>query len=133
MLDSVVESGTALMAALPPMKPQCPVFTTPQAGHALSDMTLTAVLRRLNDQRRARGLQPWTDPVQGHRAIVPAGFRESFRSWAVQTQELLDGAGYLLSALSEESMQSQGRTSGFERAKRALEAWARHCRHATET
>lgn len=125
------KAALRLMAALPPMKPQCPVFTTPQAGYTLSDMTLNAVLRRLNDQRRARGLQPWTDPVQGHRAIVPAGFRDCFRSWAAQTQEHHDGAGYLLSGPSEESMQSQGRTSGFERAKRALEAWARHCRHAT--
>jgi len=121
-----------LTAALPPMGPQCPVFATPQTGHALSDMTLTAVLRRLNDQRRARGLQPWTDPGQGHRAIVPAGFRETFRSWATQTQEHLDGARYLLSASSDASTQSRGRTSGFKRARRALETWARHCRHAIE-
>lgn len=122
-----------LTAALPPMGPQCPVFATPQTGHALSDMTLTAVLRRLNDQRRARGLQPWSDATQGHRAIVPAGFRESFRSWAAQTPEHVDGAGYLLSTPSEEPPPTPGRASGFERAKRALEAWARHCRRLTET
>lgn len=122
-----------LTAALPPMGPQCPVFATPQTGHALSDMTLTAVLRRLNDQRRARGLQPWSDATQGHRAIVPAGFRESFRSWAAQTPEHVDGAGYLLSASSEGSTPTQGRASGFERAKSALEAWARHCRRVTDT
>lgn len=121
-----------LLSALPAMGPQCLAFATPRAGHALSDMTLTAVLRRLNDQRRARGLQPWTDTARGHRAIVPAGFRESFRSWAAGTQEHLDGAAYLLSARSEESTPTQGRAPDYERARRALEAWARHCKHLTE-
>lgn len=126
------KTALRLVAAMSPMGPRCPVFTTPQAGHALSDMTLTAVLRRLNIQRQARGLQPWTDATQAHRAIVPAGFRESFRSWAAQTPEHLDGAGYLLSAPSAQSTSTQGRDQGFERARRTLEAWARHCRSKTE-
>ncbi len=122
-----------LVTAIPPVGPQGLVFTTPRASQALSDMTLTAVLRRLNDQRRARGLQPWTDPVQGHRAIVPAGFRGSFRSWAAPTQQHLDGAGYLLTAPSNETTPTPGRSPGFELAKRALEAWARHCKCIIET
>lgn len=121
-----------LLATLLPAGPQSLVFTAPRACHALSDMTLTAVLRRMNNQRRARGMQAWTDSMQSNREIVPAGFRVTFRSWAAQTQEHLEGARYLLSAPSEASTPAQGRASGFEGAKRALEAWARHCRHATE-
>ena len=121
-----------LLATLLPAGPQSPVFTAPRACHALSDMTLTAVLRRMNEQRRARDMLAWTDSMQGNREIVPAGFRVTFRSWAAQTQEHLEGARYLLSAPSEASTPAQGRASGFEGAKRALEAWARHCRHATE-
>jgi integrase len=122
-----------LLATLRPAGPQSPVFTTPRAGLALSDMTLTAVLRRMNDQRRARGMHAWTDSMHGNREIAPAGFRATFRSWAAQTQVHLEGAGYLLSAPSEASTPAHARASGFERAKRALEAWARHCRHATES
>jgi integrase len=122
-----------LLATMVPAGPQSPVFTAPRTGHALSDMTLTAVLRRMNDRRRARDVQAWTDSMQGSREIVPAGFRTTFRSWAALTQEHIEGARYLLAAPSETSAQGQARASGFEHAKRALEAWARHCRHATKT
>lgn len=121
------KAALRLLAGVPPSGPQGLVFTTPRTGQALSDMSLTAVLRRLNDQRRARGLQPWTDPVSGHRAIVPAGFRESFRSWAAQTPEHLDAAGHLLSAHSDQSAPTPTRSPGLDRAERVLETWSRHC------
>ena len=122
-----------LLVALPDVGPQSAVFTTPRSGHALSDMSLTAVLRRMNDQRRARGLQPWTDSAQGNREIVPAGFRESFRSWAAQTLKHSKGASYLLATPPMEPARTQGQDSSVELTKRALEAWARHCRHAIDT
>jgi hypothetical protein len=122
-----------LLEALPHTGPHSAVFATPRAGQGLSDMSLTAVLRRMNDQRGARGLQPWTDSTQGNREIVTAGFRETFRSWAAQTQEHVKGARYLLSASPKECVPTQGQASGVDPIKRALEAWARHCRHVTET
>lgn len=121
------KAALRLLADVPPSGPQGLVFTTPRTGQALSDMSLTAVLRRLNDQRRARGLPAWTDPASGHRVIVPAGFRESFRSWAAQTQEHLDGAGHLLSATSNQSTATPRQCPDLDRAERALEAWSRHC------
>lgn len=121
------KAALRLLANVHHSGPQGLVFATPRTGQALSDMSLTAVLRRLNDQRRARGLQPWTDPVSGHRAIVPAGFRESFRSWAAQTPERLDAAGHLLSAHSDQSAPTPTRSPGLDRAERVLEAWSRHC------
>lgn len=120
-----------LLSTLPQMGPQFPAFTAPRTGQALSDMALTAVLRRLNVQRCARGLQAWTDPTQGDRAIVSAGFRESFRSWAAQSEEHRDGAGHLFSSPSEAMTSRKGHAPGLERARRALEAWARHCMSLT--
>jgi integrase len=127
------KAAQRLLSALPQMGPQFPVFTAPRSGQALSDMALTAVLRRLNDQRCARGLQPWTDPTQGDRAIVSAGFRESFRAWAAHTKEHRDEARRLFSASAEDLMSGEGPTPGLERTRRVLEAWARHCRSLTLT
>jgi integrase len=121
-----------LLEALPHTGPRSEVFTTLRPGQGLSDMSLTAVLRRMNDQRRARGLQPWTDSTQGTREIVPAGFRETFRSWAAQTQEHVKGARYLLSGSPRDSEETIGQASSVQITKRTLEAWARHCRQVTK-
>jgi integrase len=125
------KAALRLLSALPKMGPQLPAFAAQRSGKALSDMALTAVLRRLNDQRCARGLQPWTDPTQNDRAIVSAGFRESFRAWAAHTEEHRDDARHLLSARSEDLTFSEGPTPDLKRARRVLEAWARHCMSLT--
>ena len=123
----------SLLVAVPRLGPESPVFTTPRTALALSDMSLTAVLRRMSDLRRTRGLQPWTDPTQGNRKIVPNGFRESFRMWSAQTKDHLEGARVLLSASPTGSALTKTQPSGVGPAERTLEAWARHCRHAIAT
>ena len=121
-----------LLAALPPMGPQSPVFTSPRGGHALSDMTLTAVVRRMNDRRCAGGMKPWIDAACGDRDVVPAGFRATFRSWAEQTPENLEGAVDFLSLSTANGATAGAHVTGASSAKRALEAWAQYCRKATE-
>ncbi len=125
------QAALRLVSDLPQMGPQLPTFAAQRSGQALSDMALTAVLRRLNDQRCARGLQPWNDPTQNDRAIVSAGFRESFRAWAAQTKQHRDDAGHLLSARSQYLTSSEGPTQDLERTRRVLDAWARHCMSLT--
>jgi integrase len=49
-----------------------------RSGGTLSDMTLTSVIRRLND---GKDPMPWIDPKSGEQA-VPHGFRSTFRDWA---------------------------------------------------
>ena len=58
------------------------VFGAPRTGRALSDRALTAVIRRMNAQRRQQGQGAWADPNQSAGAVVPSGLRTTFRAWA---------------------------------------------------
>lgn len=111
-----------LLRSVPVIGPKSPVFATPRTGQLLSDMSLTAVLRRMNAQRRNRGDSAWVDPSQGSREIVPNGFRESFRSWAMKSPDHLKASGHFLSGATDTSNDGNS-----ESAKQLLEAWTRHC------
>ena len=65
-----------LLAAVPRMAGTDLVFPAPRGG-MLSDMTLSAVIKRMNATDKGR----WIDPRDG-RAVVPHGFRSTFRDWA---------------------------------------------------
>lgn len=56
------------------------VFPGMRPGIALSDMSLTAVLRRMQPEAAA---PRWADSVSG-RAITAHGFRATFRTWAAE-------------------------------------------------
>lgn len=73
-----------LLMSQPQGAPQAIVFSAPRSGNVLSDMALTAVIRRMNVKRKTHGKQPWGDPTQGGREVVPHGFRSTFRAWAEQ-------------------------------------------------
>lgn len=51
-------------------------------GHPLSDMTLSAVIKRMNMSVTSNGRQPFLDP--DGRNASPHGFRSSFRMWAAE-------------------------------------------------
>jgi hypothetical protein len=53
-------------------------------------MTLTAVVRRLNEARGKSRRPLWVDPKQGGRAVVPHGFRSSFRDWVQEANDFAD-------------------------------------------
>jgi len=50
----------------------------------LSDMALSEVVRRMNEGSEDGALPRWRD-AEG-RAVVPHGFRSSFRDWAGETR-----------------------------------------------
>jgi integrase len=52
----------------------------------LSDMTLTAVIKRMNKVNAAKGLEGYYDP--DGRQASQHGFRASFRMWAAETSNL---------------------------------------------
>ncbi|MBK9520351.1 MAG: integrase arm-type DNA-binding domain-containing protein [Rhodocyclaceae bacterium] len=54
------------------------------SGEMLSDMTLTAVIKRMNAVRDDTKLRRWIDPKNG-RDVVPHGFRSTFRDWASES------------------------------------------------
>ena len=56
------------------------VFPGSKSGRELSDMTLAAVIKRLN----AAGSKRWLDP--SGTPVVPHGFRSTFRDWCADTR-----------------------------------------------
>ena len=100
----------ALLGALPRMVGTDLVF--PNAKNAvLSDMTLTAVLRRMGV------------PVTAH------GFRSSFRDWAGETtaypREVIEHA--LAHQLKDKAEAAYARGSLFDKRRRLMADWAKFC------
>ena len=80
-------------------------------GTALSDMTLTAVLKRMSV------------PVTAH------GFRSSFRDWAGEStaypREVIEHA--LAHQLKDKAEASYARGSLFDKRRRLMDDWAQFC------
>jgi integrase len=75
-------AAVAILASLPRLDGSPYVFHAPRGG-MLSDMTISAVLRRMQEAEEAAGRTGWLDPRSG-RAAVPHGLRASFRQWAAE-------------------------------------------------
>ncbi len=114
-----------LLTAQPPGAANGPVFAAPRSGEALSDMTLTAVIRRLNAKRLSRGQQPWGDPTQDGREVVPLGFRSTFRAWAQQQYHADDGYEQETRASQPSAAHSKAASGSVSIAQMA--AWCNHC------
>ena len=99
-----------LLAALPRMAGTDLVFPNTK-GTVLSDMTLTAVLKRMKV------------PVTAH------GFRSSFRDWAGETtaypREVIEHA--LAHQLKDAAEAAYARGSLFDKRRRLMDDWARFC------
>jgi len=102
------------------------VFPAPNGG-ALSDMTLTAVIRRMNESEQ--GEEPrWIDPRSDKQA-VPHGFRSTFRDWAAERtnypRELAEMA--LAHAIESRVEAAYRRGDLFEKRRRMMDDWAKFC------
>lgn len=107
------------------------VFAAPRTGRALSDMTLTAVIRRMNAQRRQQGQRAWADPDQATGTVVPSGLRTTFRAWASLVEEHEAVAVALLARAPSRPLGSAAlQRLPAEAKKRTLSAWARYCESA---
>lgn len=108
------------------------VFAGDREGNPLSDMTLTEVIRRMNEARQAAGLPRWTDPKQGGREVVPHGFRSTFRDWLSErtsfAREL--GEAALAHVAGDKVEAAYSRTGFFEKRRRLMDAWAAACGRA---
>ncbi len=69
-----------LLTELPRIEGTDLVFVAPRGGE-LSDTTLNAVIKRMNEEDGAR--DRWIDPKNG-RGVVQHGFRSTFRDWAAE-------------------------------------------------
>lgn len=99
--------AVALLEALPRIAGTELVFPAPRGGQ-LSDMTLTAVVRRLKA------------------AAVPHGFRSTFRDWAAERTaypgEMAEMA--LAHAVGDKTEAAYRRGDLFERRRAMMDAWA---------
>jgi len=91
------------------------VFPSPR-GKVLSDMTLTALLRRLKAKSDTPG-----------RVATAHGYRSSFRDWASESGYARDLAERALAhAVSNKVEAAYHRTDLLEQRRPMMEAWARH-------
>lgn len=99
------------------------VFPGSKLGRSLSDMTLAAVIKRLN-----QGGEPtWVD--ESGEAVVPHGFRSCFRDWCSDTRpepsEVVEKA--LAHAITNAVEAAYRRGDLFDRRATLMEAWGQFC------
>jgi integrase len=75
-------AAVKLLKALPRMEGSNLVFPAPRGGE-LSDMTLTAVIKRMHAAETKAGRKGYLDPKQ-HKTTTAHGFRSTFRDWAAE-------------------------------------------------
>jgi len=104
------DAAVKLLRALPRIDGSEMVFPNTK-GTALSDMTLTAVLRRMG------------------RPITAHGFRSTFRDWAGETtaypREVIEHA--LAHQLKDKAEAAYARGTLFDKRRRLMADWAKYC------
>ncbi len=74
--------AVALLESLPRMEGSPYVFFAPRGGK-LSDMSISAVMRRMQESEEKAGRPGYLDP-QTKRPAVPHGLRSTFKDWATE-------------------------------------------------
>jgi integrase len=133
--------AVALLQSLPRMAASPYVFFAPQGG-MLSDMTISAVMRRMQEAEvkrlaeadRVAGRKPEDQPrgyvdERSGRPAVPHGMRSAFRDWAAEQgvdREMAEMA--LAHRVGSEVERAYRRTDMVERRRAMMEAWGRYVR-----
>lgn len=97
-------------------------------GHGvppLSDMTLSAVIRRMNEGEAG---VVWVDTKTGAE-VVPHGFRSSFRDWAAEETEFSDSVVEMQLAHTVKNKVEAAYRRGdmLDRRRPMMELWAAYC------
>lgn len=100
-------------------------------NNTLSDMTLTAVIRRMDDTNVKTGGAGWRDKAGN--IITAHGFRSTFRDWAGETtaypREVIEHA--LAHQLKDKAEAAYARGTLFDKRRRLMADWAKHCATVT--
>jgi integrase len=103
------------------------VFPSARANVAMSDMALSSVVRRMNGDGK-EGTPPRGRDIEG-RAVVPHGFRSSFRDWAGETRN--DGRDVVEAALAhiikDKAEAAYARSDLLDKRRVLMDAWAVQC------
>lgn len=120
-------SAVALLRSLPRFAGTDLVFPGPRGG-PMSDMTISAVMRRMHDSEVKAGRPGWLDPRSGQ-PCVPHGMRSLFKDWAAERgfpNELSEIA--LAHKVGSEVERAYRRSDLVERRRQMMEAWSRFLR-----
>lgn len=118
------DKAIALLKALPRFADNPLVFPAPRGGE-LSDMTLSATMRRLHDADKAEGGAGYVDRGS-KRPAVPHGLRSTFRDWTAERTtfpgEMAEVA--LAHRISNAVEAAYRRGDMIEKRRGMMEAWA---------
>ena len=114
------DQAIALIKALPKIDGSDYLFPGERARKPLSDMTLTAIIRRMNKGEKPR----WVDGAG--ETIVPHGFRSTFRDWTAEIghypRELAEHA--LAHGLPSKVEAAYHRSTMIDRRQPMMQRWA---------
>lgn len=115
--------AVALLRGLPRFDGVSYVFAAPRGG-MLSDMSLGAVMRRMQEAEEKAGRKGWLDPRSG-RPAVPHGLRSTFRDWTAERGYDRDMAEIALAHnVGSEVERAYRRSDMLERRRAMMAAWA---------
>lgn len=122
-----------LLKSLPRVGGSEYVFPAPRGG-ALSDMTLSAVPRRMHDNDIEAGGDGYLDPALG-RVATPHGFRSSFKDWARTSTSYADEVSELALAhvSTDATRAAYARDELLAKRTKLMNAWARFLATVPET
>lgn len=104
------------------------IFAAPRSKRPLSDMSLSMLVRGMSLDGLAEGSPPrWRDATG--RAVVPHGFRSTFRDWAGETRpegrEVVERA--LAHSIRDKVEAAYARSDLLEKRRALMEAWGEFC------
>jgi integrase len=115
--------AVALLRALPRLDGSELVFPAAR-GAALSDMSLSAVMRRMHEAEIEAERPGWLDARSG-RPAVPHGLRSTFRDWAAERGVERDLAEVALAhVVGSDVERAYRRSDMLERRRAVMAAWA---------
>lgn len=113
----------ALLESLPRMKDSPYVFFAPRGG-MLSDMSVSAVMRRMQETEEKAGRAGYLDP-RTKRPAVPHGLRSTFRQWAAERGYPRDMAEMALAHwIGSEVERAYQRADMLDRRRAMMADWA---------
>ena len=119
--------AVALLKALPRMSGTDLIFFAPQGG-MLSDMTISAVMRRMQEAEVKAGRAGFLD-ARSKRPAVPHGLRSTFRDWCAEQGIDRDMAEMALAhAVGSEVERAYRRSDMLERRRALMASWGQAVR-----
>jgi len=120
---ALTPEAVEILESLPRMDGTPYVFFAPRGG-MLSDMSISAVMRRMQEAETKAGRAGYLDP-QNARPAVPHGLRSTFRQWAAEQGYPRDMAEIALAHfIGSDVERAYQRSDMLERRRDMMAAWA---------